>query len=152
MGERGVLTYPLPDEGVLRIGRAEHCEISVRDAALSREHAHIVVGPMLTIVDLYSSNGTRLDGRALVPQEPAPLLPGNVVMLGNTVLVVQHASAEARTRPLWSHGYFESRLEEECARAGQRKTTFAILRVRFDRAVAGVESRLSASPSPEHVL
>jgi hypothetical protein len=39
MGERGVFTYSLPEDGVLRIGRAEHCEISVRDAQLSREHA-----------------------------------------------------------------------------------------------------------------
>ena len=27
MGEQGVFTYPLPDEGVVRIGRAGHCEI-----------------------------------------------------------------------------------------------------------------------------
>jgi DNA-binding NtrC family response regulator len=153
MGERGVFTYPLPDEGVLRIGRSEQCEISVGDAQLSREHAKFVVGSVLAIVDLGSSNGTCVDGVQLVAHEAAPLLPGSVVTMGNTVVVVQHASAEARTRQLWSHGYFESRLEEECARAAQRKTTFAVLRVRFDPATAGaIEWRLSASVGPEHVV
>jgi two-component system response regulator AtoC len=153
MGERGVFTYMLPDDGMLRIGRAEHCEISLGDAQLSREHARLFAGATLAIADLGSSNGTRIDGRPLVPHEAEPLLPGSVVTMGNTVMVVQRASAEARTRQLWSHGYFESRLEEECARAEQRKTTFAILQVRFDTVVAGaVESCLSASLGPEHVV
>jgi transcriptional regulator with PAS, ATPase and Fis domain len=91
MGERGVFTYPLPDEGVLRIGRAEHCEITVGDAQLSREHARLFVGPTLEIVDLGSSNGTCIDGRPLVPHESAPLPPGNVVTMGSTVFVVRHA-------------------------------------------------------------
>jgi len=153
MGERGVFTHALPDHGVLRIGRAEHCEISVGDTQLSREHAQLVAGPVLQIVDLGSFNGTRIDGRPLVPHQAAPLASGNVVTMGNTVLLVQHAGAEARTRQLWSHGYFESRLEEECARAEQRETTFAILRVRFDTSPPGaIESRLSASVSADHVV
>jgi two-component system response regulator AtoC len=153
MGERGVFTYPLPDQGTLCIGRAPHCEITIGDAQLSREHARLLLGPALEIVDLGSSNGTRIDGRPLVPHEATPLPPGNVVMMGSTVLVVQHASAEARTRQLWSHGYFESRLEEECARAEQRRTTFAVLRVRFDATVpSALEQRLSASVSPDHVV
>jgi DNA-binding NtrC family response regulator len=153
MGERGVFTYPLPEHGMLRIGRAEHCEISVGDTQLSREHAQLVAGAELQIVDLGSFNGTRVDGRLLLPHEATPLTSGNVVTMGNTVLLVQHASAEARTRQLWSHGYFESRLEEECARAQQRETTFAVLRVRFDASSPSVvESRLSASVSPEHVV
>ncbi len=153
MGDRGVLTYPLPDEGVARIGRAEHCEIFVRDTQLSREHAQLLVGATLEIVDLGSSNGTRIDGRPLVPHEPVALLPGSIVAMGASVLVVQHASAEARTRPLWSHGYFESRVEEECARAAQRRTTFAVLRVRFASPIPDdVESHMSASLSAEHVV
>jgi transcriptional regulator with PAS, ATPase and Fis domain len=91
MGERGVFTHPLPDRGVLRIGRAEHCEITVGDPQLSREHARLFVGPTLEIVDLGSSNGTFIDGRPLVPHEAAPLPPGNVVTMGSTVLVVRHA-------------------------------------------------------------
>jgi DNA-binding NtrC family response regulator len=153
MGERGVFTHTLPDQGVLRIGRAEHCEISVGDTQLSREHAQLVAGAVPQILDLGSFNGTRIDGRPMVPHQPAPLAPGNVVTMGNTVLLVQHASAEARTRQLWNHGYFESRLEEECARAEQRETTFAILRVRFEAGPPGaIESRLSASVSPDHVV
>ena len=91
MGERGVFTYALPEKGVLRIGRAEHCEVAVGDAQLSREHARLFVGPTLEIVDLGSSNGTCIDGRPLVPHEAAPLLPENVVTMGNTVFIVKHA-------------------------------------------------------------
>jgi two-component system response regulator AtoC len=154
MSERGVFTYPLPEEGIVRIGRAEQCEVTIADAQLSREHARLLVGDVVEIVDLGSSNGTRLGGEDLVPNYPVPLPPGDVVSMGGTVLILQRSSAERRPRQLWSHGYFESRLEEECARAEQRKTTFAVLRVKFDPQTAPgvIESRLSAGLRPDHVV
>ena len=115
MGEQGVFTYPLPDEGVLRIGRAEHCDITLGDTQLSRDHAELLVGAALEIVDLGSSNGTRIDGRPLAPHVATPLPPGNVVTMGTTVLVVQHASAEARDTPA-----LEPRLLRSPARRGMR--------------------------------
>jgi two-component system response regulator AtoC len=154
MSEHGVFTYPLPDSGIVRIGRATQCEVSIDDGQLSREHARLVLGASIAIEDLASSNGTRLGAQALVPHRPTPLPPGEHVSMGGTVLVLQHAAAEARSRQLWSHGYFESRLEEECARAEQRKTTFAILGVRFDarQSARELEARLSASVSADHVV
>lgn len=154
MSERGVFTYPLPVSGIVRIGRAIQCEVSIDDGQLSREHARLVLGASIAIEDLASSNGTRLGAEALVPRRPTPLRAGELVSMGDTVLVLQHAAAEARSRQLWSHGYFESRLEEECARAEQRKATFAIVGVRFDARLSAseLEARLSASVSADHVV
>ncbi len=154
MGERGVFTYPLPEAGVVTIGRAEHCEVMIADAELSREHARIHVGAVVEIVDLGSSNGTRFGGKELVPNVPVTLPPGDVVSMGGTVIVLQRSTAERRRRQLWSHGYFESRLEEECARAEERKTTFAVLRVHFDAGTppSAAEARLSACLRAEHVV
>ena len=154
MGARGVFTYPLPDAGVVTIGRAEHCHVVIADAELSREHARLILGQVVEIVDLGSSNGTRICGHALVPHEPVTLPAGDVVAMGGTVIVLQRSSAERRPRQLWSHGYFESRLEEECARAQERRTTFAIFRLRFEPGTtpSAVESRLSACLRPDHVV
>ncbi len=99
MSEHGTFTYPLPDEGVVRIGRAAACEVSIDDGQLSREHARLVLGATIAIEDLASSNGTRLGTQALVPHRPTPLPAGEHVSMGATVLVLQHAAAEARSRP-----------------------------------------------------
>jgi DNA-binding NtrC family response regulator len=93
MGEPGVATYPLPPEGTLLIGRAEQCEVRVADSQLSREHARLNVGAALEIVDLGSSNGTRLDGRLLAAHQPALLGAGSVVTMGSTVIVVRAAES-----------------------------------------------------------
>ncbi len=154
MSESGVFTVPLPEAGAISIGRAERCEVRVTDTQLSREHARLLVGDTVQIIDLGSFNGTRVEGRALAPHEPTVLAHGELVSLGSTVLVLQPSSAVQRPRQLWSHGYFESRLEEECARAEPRKATFAVLRVRFDTAAvpSAIESRLSAQLAPENVV
>jgi DNA-binding NtrC family response regulator len=154
MGARGAFTFPLPDAGVVTIGRAEHCQVVIADAEMSREHARLVLGPIVEIIDLGSSNGTRICGLELAPNMAVPLPAGDVVAMGSSVIVLQRSSAERRPRQLWSHGYFESRLEEECARALERKKTFAVFRLRFEAGTpeSAVESRLSACLRPEQVV
>ena len=154
MSEQGVFTHALPDRGTVTIGRAARCEVLVSDALLSREHARLRIGDIVEIEDLGSSNGTRVGSRQLAANEAATLALGDVVSIGSTVLVLQPATANQRPRQLWSHGYFESRLEEECARAAQARTTFAVLRVRFDLDAepTALESRLSACLGPERVV
>ena len=154
MGELGVSTYPLPERGTVTIGRAERCEVPISDSQLSREHARILLGDDVRILDLGSSNGTRVGDRQIAPNLPVVLALGDVISLGRTVVVLQPTSAERRPRQLWSHGYFESRLEEECARAETRKMTFAVLRVRFGvtSPPSVLEARLSESLGPEPVV
>ncbi len=89
---RGVVTRALPQSGRVTLGRAPEADVTVDDPEMSRLHAAIFVGPSLRLRDLGSSNGTRLDGRALGPDEDAPLPLGSAFEVGSTLAVVQPAA------------------------------------------------------------
>ena len=124
----GAFSQPLPRSGSVLVGRARDADVRVDDPAISRAHARIHVGP-LRIEDLGSANGVRVRGERLARGEIAPLEPGVAIDLGNVMLVVQRAPSATRPRRVWSHGYFEGRVEEECARAARKSASFAIARV-----------------------
>ena len=61
---------PYPDR--VSVGRARNCDVVMRDPSVSKLHAHFRVGgPKLELVDIDSQNGTRVNGRALAPHQPA---------------------------------------------------------------------------------
>ncbi len=69
-----------------------HPEIVIDDPGISRRHARILraADGTLSLLDLGSMNGTKLDGRAVEPNVPATLAGGSQVTLGCwTRLVVQ---------------------------------------------------------------
>ena len=112
-----VSSYPVPEEGALTIGRAPSNDVAINDPSLSRSHAVIHAGPAgLSVEDLGSQNGTVLGGQPLESGERRPLLPGFVVEVGKVMVVVQRSDRAVKPRRLWSHAYFEARLEEECWR------------------------------------
>ncbi len=129
ISDKLVATYPLPDSGEIKIGRAPHCEILIDDASISRTHATLSIGPPLVVTDLGSANGTRVRDRTLVKNEGVEIAPGEPIQFGSATLIVQRQAAPIRPRRLWTHDYFEVRLEEECARAARRGTAFAVMRV-----------------------
>jgi DNA-binding NtrC family response regulator len=133
MSESGVFTFPLPASGEVRIGRSDRCAIVVADAQLSREHACVRVdSDRYEIVDLGSSNGTRVGNRELTAHEPVELEPGELITLGTTVIMLQAARRDPQTRQVLSHASFEGRLQRACERAKQGMgTSFAVLRLRF---------------------
>src|SRR5262245_20404461 len=54
---------PLPPNGEILIGRAETCQVVVREAGVSRQHARIWIDSGQALVtDLGSQNGTRVNG------------------------------------------------------------------------------------------
>ena len=61
-----------------------HPEIVIDDPGISRRHARILRGPdgALSLLDLGSMNGTRLDGATVEPNVPAKLAAGSQVTLG----------------------------------------------------------------------
>ena len=67
------------------LGRSRQCDVVLSDANVSREHAEIRPrGGSWVLTDLGSTNGSRLNGRAVEGSEV--LKPGDEIELGATVL------------------------------------------------------------------
>ncbi len=71
------------------IGRGDDADLRIDDPGISRRHAQIVLGDPSRIVDLSSTNGTWLDGRAVTDAE---LFDGSRVSLGGTTLTFRLGS------------------------------------------------------------
>jgi FHA domain len=89
--------FPLPADNEITIGRVDphrgirpDIDLSKFDPAsrISRRHARITArGSQFYIEDLGSANGTIINGRTrLKPQEPYPLVNGDVLKIGETTL------------------------------------------------------------------
>jgi predicted component of type VI protein secretion system len=68
----------------LTAGRLERCDLTIQDSTVSREHAAFVRrGERWWVVDLGSTNGTRVNGRRAAEH---PLEPGDQVELGDALV------------------------------------------------------------------
>jgi len=133
VGLEGTFTiHELPPQGEVSIGRDPSNTISIAHRSVSRRHALLRIGRTVEIADQGSANGVRVHGRALPPGGPAPVSIGEVIELGDALLVVRRRTSALRPRRLWPHGYFEGRVEEQCARAGRAGGGFAVLRVNVE--------------------
>jgi len=73
--------HPLTGESV-NLGRLPQSQIVLSDSRVSRRHAEIREGTNgIVVVDLGTTNGTRLNRRELPSGQTAPLLPGDVLEL-----------------------------------------------------------------------
>ncbi|MBK8251238.1 MAG: sigma 54-interacting transcriptional regulator [Polyangiaceae bacterium] len=90
-------SYALPTRGVVTVGRSEDCEVRIDHPSLSRRHACIEIDNGIWIRELGSTNGTRLGGRRLRPEERVPLPPGELVEIGPIIAVVQGAAGDHTT-------------------------------------------------------
>src|SRR5262245_50423443 len=65
------LIIALPPTGTVTVGRAPECEVRLGDAACSRRHAHLHIDDgALTLEDLGSHNGTRVNGERVTGRHP----------------------------------------------------------------------------------
>ena len=146
IGEGIYATHPLPTSGAVTVGRSDKADIRIDDPSISRKHAVIHMGPPLLIEDLRSANGVRVRGNALKPGQSVEISPGETVDLGATTMIVQRGLT-TRPRRLWTHGYFEARLEDECARAERASSSFTVVRLHVEGTMprGAVEQCLSAS-------
>jgi len=88
-----VITFP-PSGGV--IGRGNMCTVVLADELASRQHATFEpVGAGWTVADLGSTNGTRVNGHPIPPQQPVLLQPGDEVQVGASAFVVVLAPSAA---------------------------------------------------------
>jgi len=65
------------------IGRSRECDIVLSDSNVSRRHAELrPLGDGWTVTDLGSTNGVRVNGRKLAPNEPHALKAGDRIDVG----------------------------------------------------------------------
>jgi hypothetical protein len=82
---------------VMRVGRLANADVMLSDGRVSRRHAEIRREPEgVHLVDVGSSNGTRLNGRGLAPDEPGTLAPGDLVQFAEERLLYHE-----QTERLW---------------------------------------------------
>ena len=83
---------PYPDR--VSVGRARNCDLVMRDPSVSKLHAHFRIGgPKLELVDIDSQNGTRVNGRALPPHQPASVANGDTILFGSVAAKLVDAAA-----------------------------------------------------------
>jgi two-component system response regulator AtoC len=126
-------TLPLPKKGILTVGRSTRSDIQIEDPLASRDHGRLHLDEQIFVEDLGSANGTRVRDNIIAKGAMVPINPGEGVTIGSTVLMVQHNRSHLGKQRLWSHAYFESRLEAECNRAEVLAGTFALARMKLDR-------------------
>ena len=80
------MTRTLADAPLL-VGRADEADLRVDEPSLSRRHLVVHPGAVIELEDLGGANGTRVRGRRLPPNTRVAISPGDLVEMGNAVLV-----------------------------------------------------------------
>lgn len=143
------VTYPLPEQGAVEIGRTETAQLRTEDPSASRRHATLHVTPAeVTVEDHGSVNGTYVRGAQIPAARPVAVAPGDAIQIGATILVLQQRATPLRLVRLWPHVYFEARVDDECQRARASGLPFCVMRLLIgdanggERAAAALESVL----------
>lgn len=102
---RVIEVVPLASSGSLVVGRGARNGLRVADPTASREHARIVweerrPDPRITLEDLGSANGTRINNAAVRPGTPTDVSPGQPILIGATILIVMRGTARLSPTPL----------------------------------------------------
>ncbi len=127
-------SIPLVAGAELVIGRSTSCDVPLDDPMASRRHARLYLGESAAVEDLGSANGTRVGEALITPHIRKTIVPGEIISIGSTLLVMQQTGQSTSTRRAWSHGYFERRLQNECVRADHHVARFALVRLRIEKA------------------
>lgn len=89
-------------EGTLTIGRGDSNGLVLADPRASRHHARLAARDgLLVLTDLRSTNGTRVNGRAV---QELPVGEGDEIRIGDSVLVVTAVGADAPAGGAGDHG------------------------------------------------
>ena len=147
-------SHPLPALGQVAIGRADDRDVRIQDPSISRAHAILHIGRELHVEDQGSRHGTRLRGRKLAPGDRIEISIGDAIVMGTATVIVQRRGKNARSWRLWSHSFFEGRLEEECARAERYDRPFALIHALFDSSTPRTEvlAALESATNPGDVI
>lgn len=73
--------YKLTQSSIV-LGRQRDCDIPLDSASVSRKHAKIEVSNhQVSVIDLGSGNGTRVEQKKLIPNEPQTIQPGQKILI-----------------------------------------------------------------------
>ena len=76
----------------ITVGRGGDCDVSFVHSSVSKLHAHFSYdGGKLTVTDLRSRNGTRVNAVALAPNRPSPVAAHDGVQFGKVQAMVLDA-------------------------------------------------------------
>lgn len=81
------------EAGVVSIGRLPECTVALTDPNVSRRHAEIHPGEPIMVVDLGSTNGTKVNGLRIAGRQA--LVDGDIISLGGTHLRFEAARTSA---------------------------------------------------------
>ena len=124
----GAQVVPLVEGFPVVVGRSEDVDLTIRDPALSREHARFELeGRDVRLRDCGSTNGTYLNGE---PVEQQLIAPGDEVTLGSVTVCLHVVDPEVEDQALASHDAFLGVLDDELARARTFGRTLGLLFVR----------------------
>jgi two-component system, NtrC family, response regulator AtoC len=120
--------FHLPRSGAVVIGRVSDAELQLGHASVSRRHATIRIDDgMMSIADLGSHNGTRVNGELV--QDARSLASGDVVSVGDVVLVVHVSIPTVVSRATHTETSWRRRLAEEMDRALTYKRSLGVITV-----------------------
>jgi hypothetical protein len=98
--KRAVVVAPIakraksPFQDRISVGRTRNSDIVIRDSSVSKLHAHFrVEGANVTLTDVGSHNGTKVDGTRLVPHQPYPIRVGAMLTVGAVAVRIIDARA-----------------------------------------------------------
>jgi two-component system response regulator AtoC len=118
----------LPFSGAVVIGRASDAELHLTHASVSRRHATIRIDDgAMRVADLGSHNGTRVNGELV--QDTRTLASGDVVSVGDVVLVVHVSSPAMVSRAAYAETGWRRRLAEEMDRAVTYKRSLGVIAI-----------------------
>src|SRR5258706_565556 len=86
--------YLPPSNSAVALGRGEGCALAVDRPSVSRKPARFHVGPLVTVEDLKSRNGTIVRGTPIVASQHVPVRPGDIVECGDVLLLLQALSVD----------------------------------------------------------
>lgn len=85
---------PGASDGGVTVGRAVESDVSIRDASVSKLHAHFDhEGGALRVTDLGSHNGTKVDGVVVPANAPFAVKAGATIVFGSVAARVLDAKS-----------------------------------------------------------
>jgi len=131
-------SFPPPE---VSMGRASENHLVFRDSTVSRKHARLFSREgMWMVEDLGSKNGTFLNGEPV--EEPARVLPGDEISLGNRVVKVLEVSSPLKMEDTASR----TQVGESLTRVDTEKWK------RIMKTIEELSKEIISSPSPERLL